>query len=454
MFATCSNYGRFLVVLSASFGLHGCILDPGTWIMAGIEQASDPVTAQTYTDSMLPYVRSYNCATLASQIDHHVNKKEVDPGQEMLRVGNLNALKQVQAEKSCPVVAKDTSAPAVTPSPGSLLQVPATTAGGNNFGSEVETVSVAMAKALGLNPAKGIMVVSPGKTPTGKDSGLKALDVIVEVAGQSVGNAEELQKVTRNMRPGYKAPVQVWRDRAFKDLSVVITSDASGTQGTTTSAQSIQSSQGWLGAILQNSTPVLASTLSLPAQPGVVITGTPSDGAAAKGGLRVLDVILTADGKAYNSNEELRGYIASKPAGHPLNLEVWRNRSKQDIIVPLAALSPNTKLPEDAAGYCYVLAMPERMAATNNIVWLSHVFPVPDAGSTMLTLRGKDSGESFKKYLQQQGLPIPAELFSGGVCNAGLNVVADSWRAQRQSFDNPVFKASGSEGVVLLWKPW
>lgn len=451
MLATYTNNGRYLVMLSAVFGLHGCILDPGTWIMAGIEQASDPVTAQTYTDSMLPYVRSYNCATLASQIDHHVNKKEVDPGQEMLRVGNLNALKQVQAEKNCPVVAKDTSSPAVIPSPSSVAQGPATTAGASNFGSEVETVSVAMAKALGLNPAKGIMVVSPGKTLTGKDSGLKALDIIVEVAGQSVGSAEELQKVTGNMRPGYKAPVQVWRNRAFKDLSVVITSEASGTQGAVTSTQS---SHGWLGATLQNSTPVLASTLSLPAQPGVVITGTPSDGAAAKGGLRVLDVILSADGKAYSTNEELRGYLASKPVGHPLNLEVWRNRSKQNIIVPLAASSPNFNLPQDAAGYCYVIAMPERMAATNNIAWLSHVFPVPDAGSTMLTLRGKDSGELFKKYLQQQGLPLPAELLSVGVCNAGLNVVADSWRAQRQGFDNPMFKASGSEGVVLLWKPW
>jgi S1-C subfamily serine protease len=92
------------------------------------------------------------------------------------------------------------------------------------IGAEVETLTPSMAKALGVNPVKGAMVISVLEPGTKASSGLKPLDVITEVAGQPVASVADLQAATRNMRGGYMAPISVWRDHADKELSVKIVS--------------------------------------------------------------------------------------------------------------------------------------------------------------------------------------------------------------------------------------
>lgn len=90
------------------------------------------------------------------------------------------------------------------------------------LGVEVETLSTSMGTAVGLKPAKGALVIATTKGGTGDKGGLKALDVIVEVAGQPVADTASLQAIVGNMRAGYKAPVRVWRGHAFKDLAVEV----------------------------------------------------------------------------------------------------------------------------------------------------------------------------------------------------------------------------------------
>ncbi|MEC4239114.1 PDZ domain-containing protein [Pseudomonas sp. DSV-1] len=90
------------------------------------------------------------------------------------------------------------------------------------LGVEVETLSTSMGTAVGLKPAKGALVIATTKGGTGDKGGLKALDVIVEVAGQPVVDTASLQAIVGNMRAGYKAPVRVWRGHAFKDLAVEV----------------------------------------------------------------------------------------------------------------------------------------------------------------------------------------------------------------------------------------
>lgn len=90
------------------------------------------------------------------------------------------------------------------------------------LGVEVETLSTSMGTAVGLKPAKGALVIATTKSGTGDKGGLKALDVIVEVAGQPVADIASLQAIVGNMRAGYKAPVRVWRGHAFKDLAVEV----------------------------------------------------------------------------------------------------------------------------------------------------------------------------------------------------------------------------------------
>lgn len=216
----------------------------------------------------------------------------------------------------------------------------------------------------------------------------------------------------------------------------------------------LPAARGWLGASMQKTpvTTLLANKLGMPAPQGVFVIGAPAGGAAAQAGLRAMDVIISADSKTYKSTDELIGYIASKPAGHVLKLNIWRNRAAQDLAVPLANSGPDYDIPKDAAGYCYVLAMPVPMAPSHNVLWISHIFPVADRNNALLT-RGQTSGDAFKNYLQQQRVSPPEGLAGYGMCNAGLNNMISLWNAQKKSFSAPAFVATGSEGVELLWKP-
>lgn len=89
-------------------------------------------------------------------------------------------------------------------------------------GLHLDTVSGPVATAVGLPQAAGVRIVSLDKGSPGEKAGFKALDVILDVAGQEVASVAELSTIVERMRPGYKATVTVWRYRAKKELSLVL----------------------------------------------------------------------------------------------------------------------------------------------------------------------------------------------------------------------------------------
>lgn len=94
------------------------------------------------------------------------------------------------------------------------------------LGVAIDTVTDTLALALGLQSARGAMVVQVIPGSAAEKSGLKPLDVVVEVAGQSVEKASDLSAVVARLRPGFKAPLRVWRERKMLELSVEIGSAA------------------------------------------------------------------------------------------------------------------------------------------------------------------------------------------------------------------------------------
>lgn len=94
------------------------------------------------------------------------------------------------------------------------------------LGVAIDTVTDTLAQALGLQPARGAMVVQVIPGSAAEKSGLKPLDVVLEVAGQSVEKASDLPAIVARLRPSFKAPLQVWRERKMLELSVEIGSAA------------------------------------------------------------------------------------------------------------------------------------------------------------------------------------------------------------------------------------
>ncbi|NQW83458.1 MAG: trypsin-like peptidase domain-containing protein [Alcaligenaceae bacterium] len=89
--------------------------------------------------------------------------------------------------------------------------------------------------------------------------------------------------------------------------------------------------RGWLGIEPQDMTADLARAFGLERAGGVIIAGMLRDGPAAKGGLKVGDIIQAIDGKPVNDTQRFMARIAAKAPGEALELKLYRNGRLQTL---------------------------------------------------------------------------------------------------------------------------
>ncbi len=82
--------------------------------------------------------------------------------------------------------------------------------------------------------------------------------------------------------------------------------------------------RGWLGIEPQDMTPDLARAFGLERASGAIIAGVMRGGPAAKGGLRVGDIVQKFDGQPVEDTTRLMARIAAKSPGEPIELGVFR----------------------------------------------------------------------------------------------------------------------------------
>jgi serine protease Do len=93
--------------------------------------------------------------------------------------------------------------------------------------------------------------------------------------------------------------------------------------------------RGEIGVRVQTVTPALAEGLGLRQPWGVVAADVPPDGAAARVGLRVGDLIVKLDGKAMENARQLEVDLYPRPPGGKVNLEVLRGAERLTFVVPI-----------------------------------------------------------------------------------------------------------------------
>lgn len=130
---------------------------------------------------------------------------------------HVSAIEQVQRDKGC---AEQRAASAAAARSG----------GGAHLNAALEPVTPTLARSLGLQSARGALVAASA-APTA--TGLRAQDVIVEIAGQQVQTPAELRAIVGLMSPGYQAPARVWREGAMVETVVVV----AGPQATSVAAR-------------------------------------------------------------------------------------------------------------------------------------------------------------------------------------------------------------------------
>ena len=90
----------------------------------------------------------------------------------------------------------------------------------------------------------------------------------------------------------------------------------------------------WLGAKVKSVTNLgEVSAAGLPSQAGVILLEVPAGSAAAKAGLKQVEVIVGCNGKPVKSFRDLKRITASS-RGTPLKLEIYRGQKPQIVEIP------------------------------------------------------------------------------------------------------------------------
>jgi serine protease Do len=210
------------------------------------------------------------------------------------------------------------------------------------IGVQIQTVDETMAKGLGLDKARGVLVQSVQKGGGGDEAGLQAGDVILSVDGKEVNASNELQVIINSKRPGDVAKLTVFRDGKTIEKDVTLKPRQEEKETSTNDIKKDESSNKGvnstsiksLGVDVQNMTGSVKEKYNISG--GVLVTAVDKYSDAYLRGLGEGVVIVEANKKKIGDTEDLNSALSDKKPGDSVLLKIIdRNGTERIIAVKL-----------------------------------------------------------------------------------------------------------------------
>ncbi len=200
------------------------------------------------------------------------------------------------------------------------------------IGVVIQPVTKELADGFGLSKAQGALVNSVEKGGPADKAGIEAGDVILRFDGKPVEVSEDLPRIVGGTKPGSKITIQVWRNKAARDLQVVVaelSDERPGRQARGSKPQPPAATQFGMG--LADLTD--AQKKELKVEGGVFVDS--AQGAAARAGIRRGDVIFGVNNQDVKSVEQFRQLMAGMDKGRIVALLV--RRGANSLYIPFRA---------------------------------------------------------------------------------------------------------------------
>ena len=191
------------------------------------------------------------------------------------------------------------------------------------LGVQIQHIDETMAEALGLEEAKGALVVSVMAGGPAAGAGLRAGDVITSFAGEKLDSMKDLPRILAQIDSGTEVEFEVWRDGGPKTLAATI-----GEQGQDMLAAAPTTNRD--GARLG----VMLAPRAEPGKAGVTIAEVAPGSPGARNGLRPGDVIVRAGSKTVNDPDDVAGAVRSAASeDKPVLLLVERGDHRRYVAI-------------------------------------------------------------------------------------------------------------------------
>lgn len=102
--------------------------------------------------------------------------------------------------------------------------------------------------------------------------------------------------------------------------------------------------RGWVGIKIQPNSEEIAISLGLKSNQGVVVSGLSENSSAQKAGLKAGDIILSFDGHSIDNTKNLSRLVAETKIGKNVEVEIWRNKVREKIIVLTEEMPEDVKV--------------------------------------------------------------------------------------------------------------
>jgi serine protease Do len=198
------------------------------------------------------------------------------------------------------------------------------------IGVVIQPVTKELADGFGLPKPQGALVNSVEKGGPAEKAGIEAGDVILRFDGKPVTASEDLPRIVGGTRPGAKVTAQIWRNKASKDVQVVVTelSDDTRAQRGGRGQKPPAATPTVYGMSLSDLTDVQRKELKV--ESGVLVGEV--QGAAARAGMRKGDVILAVNNQDVKTVEQFNQLMGQFEKGRIVALLV--RRGTNSLYVP------------------------------------------------------------------------------------------------------------------------
>ncbi len=201
------------------------------------------------------------------------------------------------------------------------------------IGVVIQQLSRELADGFGLSKPQGALVNSVEKGGPADKAGIEAGDVILRFDGRVVNSSEDLPRMVGATRPGSRVTVQVWRNKAARDVQVTVAElvdDKSARQSRRGGKPPGQAPMVHGMALSDLSE---AQRKELKVEGGVLVEN--AQGAAARAGIRRGDVILAVNNQDVASVEQFKQLMGQVEKGRIVALLV--RRGNNSLYVPFRA---------------------------------------------------------------------------------------------------------------------